>query len=110
MHRHHGLDIVFATQNIDQVDIGIRRLCGVHYRLSKMSNIGLHSRVRVNVFPDARVSEQFLPLTVENWSIDKNIFKLYDSYKSPQLFQETKGAATCIKRIQSLFLPFWFCF
>ena len=57
VHRHHGLDIVFATQNIDQVDIGIRRLCGVHYRLSKMSNIGLHSRVRVNVFPDAMGSE-----------------------------------------------------
>ena len=83
-HRHHGLDIVFATQNIDQVDIGIRRLCGVHYRLSKMSNIGLHSRVRGLMYSLMLwVSEQFLPLTVENWSIDKNIFKLYDSYKSP---------------------------
>ena len=49
-------------------------MCGVHYRLSKMSNIGLHSRVRVNVFPDA-MGKKFLPLPlIENWSIDKKYF------------------------------------
>ena len=44
----------------------------------------------------------FCLLTVENWSIDKNIFKLYDSYGSPVIPRKRKEPLLCIK-IQSLF-------
>lgn len=80
-HRHYGIDVVFLTQNIDQLDIGIRRLCGVHYRIIRLTNVGLSSMAKVNVFPDAMGSEQFRPLAVESWDIDKRIFTVYDSYE-----------------------------
>jgi zona occludens toxin (predicted ATPase) len=79
-HRHYGIDIVFLTQNIDQLDIGIRRLTQVHYRLKRLSNAGLDKLVKVDIYPDAMGSEQFKPMTTNVWTIDKEIFKFYTSY------------------------------
>lgn len=81
-HRHLGLDFVFFTQMIDQVDVGIRRLTEVHYRLSRMSHVGLDKVVRVKVFPDAMGSEAFTPIALQSWKIDSRIFPLYSSHQS----------------------------
>jgi len=89
-HRHYGLDIVFLTQNIDQLDIGIRRLCHVHYRLLRLTNAGLNKVIKVNVYPDAMGSEQFKPISTLVWTIDKGIFPLYESYVSGEV-SETKN-------------------
>jgi len=88
-HRHYGLDILFLTQNIDQLDIGIRRLCQVHYRLCKLSNVGFDKVIKVKVFPDAMGSEQFKPLASLLWRIDSKIFPLYKSYEGESV-SETK--------------------
>jgi zona occludens toxin (predicted ATPase) len=80
-HRHYGIDIIFLTQNIDQLDIGIRRLAQVHYRLRRMTNSGLSKVVKVDIYPDAMGSEQFKPMATNLWTIDKAIFKFYDSYQ-----------------------------
>jgi zona occludens toxin (predicted ATPase) len=79
-HRHYGIDIIFLTQNIDQLDIGIRRLTQVHYRLRRLTNSGLDKVVKVDVYPDAMGSEQFKPMATNVWTIDKGIFKFYKSY------------------------------
>jgi zona occludens toxin (predicted ATPase) len=89
MHRHLGIDIVFITQNIDQLDIGIRRLAQIHYRLVKLDNMGLSKTVKVKLFPDAMGSEQFKPMSTEIWRIDSNIFGLYKSYAEADIV-ETK--------------------
>jgi len=90
-HRHYGLDIVFLTQNIDQLDVGIRRLCQVHYRLVRLSNVGLSKVIKVNVYPDAMGSEKFKPMSVLAWTIDKDIFPLYSSYAGSEV-SESKGS------------------
>lgn len=79
-HRHYGQDIIFLTQNIDQLDVGIRRLTQAHYRLAKLVNAGLDKTVKVKVFPDAMGSEQFAPMSTIVWRIDKTIYPLYRSY------------------------------
>ncbi|MDR3001465.1 MAG: zonular occludens toxin domain-containing protein [Fibromonadaceae bacterium] len=89
-HRHYGLDIIFLTQNIDQLDIGIRRLCQVHYRLNRLSNLGFDKSIKVKVFPDAMGSEQFKPLATLIWKIDREIFSFYDSYQGAET-KEAKG-------------------
>lgn len=80
-HRHYGIDIVFLTQNIDQLDIGIRRLAQIHYRLRRLSNSGLDKVVKVDIYPDAMGSEQFKPMATNVWTIDRRIFKFYNSYQ-----------------------------
>jgi len=104
-HRHYGLDIVFLTQNIDQLDIGVRRLCQVHYRLAKLTNAGLDKVVKVKVFPDAMGSEQFKPMAVLVWTIDKGIFPLYCSYEGSDV-SETKNPTgnVIIKNPRFLFI------
>jgi len=89
-HRHYGLDIIFLTQNIDQLDIGIRRLCQVHYRLARLTNVGLNKIIKVKVYPDAMGSEQFKPMANLTWTIDKGIFPLYKSYVGNEV-SETKN-------------------
>lgn len=78
--RHYGIDCIFLTQNIDQLDVGIRRLAHVHYRLSKLTNAGLSKTVKVKIYPDAMGSEQFAPMSTAIWRIDPNMYPLYDSY------------------------------
>jgi zona occludens toxin (predicted ATPase) len=91
-HRHYGLDIVFLTQNIDQLDIGIRRLCQVHYRLNTLTNMGLSKVIKVKVFPDAMGSEQFKPIASLAWKIDSGIFPLYQSYEGGEVKEADKKA------------------
>lgn len=80
-HRHYGQDFLFVTQNMDQLDIGIRRLTQCHYRLAKLVNAGLDKTVKVKVYPDAMGSEQFAPMSTLIWRIKKQIFALYKSYE-----------------------------
>lgn len=98
-HRHYGQDYVFLTQNIDQVDVGIRRLCAVHYRLVKLSNVGLPTKTQVKIYPDAMGSEAFAPTATQVWSIDKRIFSLYRSHVSDEV-KETQVKISPFKNVK----------
>ena len=56
------------------------------------------------------VKQVFASLTVENWSIDKNIFKLYDSLQSPQLFKKRKEPLPVYKNPKAYFYRLCFAF
>lgn len=95
-HRHYGIDLVFLTQNIDQLDIGIRRLAQVHYRLRRLSNVGLNKVVKVDIYPDAMGSEQFKPMATNAWTIDKAIFKFYSSYLAANITEAKRPVRNII--------------
>lgn len=105
-HRHLGQDFVFITQHIDQLDIGIRRLTSIHYRLVKMEHIGFKNQIKVSIYPDALGSEQFAPAMVERWTIDPGLFRLYESYESDQTSEKTVRKINFFKNPKVIFAGF----
>jgi zona occludens toxin (predicted ATPase) len=90
-HRHYGHDVILATQNFEQVDIGLRRLGSVHYHLKRMSNIGFHNAIKVAVYNQC-LDVDMKPIASETWAIDRKIFGLYKSYEGKNVAEvKVKG-------------------
>jgi len=76
-HRHMGVDFVFITQNVMNVDKHVHGLTGRHLHVRRMGNM----RVAV-VYEWDHCSRQLLyskAISQGMWRYDKKVFKLYNS-------------------------------
>lgn len=76
-HRHRGIDLWLAVQDVRDLDVAARRQCTRYLELSRPANGQL---LTIREFPRCKYDHENTRQTgVTTWKYDKSLFELYDS-------------------------------
>ncbi len=110
-HRHYGYDVIFLTQDADNVDVAIRRLAEWTHNFRKINFLGGAVQHKYIEFVHVGTDTSKSPLAKHVRTYDSKYFNCYKSYSATDVKEKGIGKATNILKHPVFFIiPLVICF